>query len=1017
MAARQFTKHYRDPHPHPYAHVEEESEDAASIDEGLHEPFRRPRSRPYYGNQRKDAQHEWDMNNLRQKLNDMLGAVGEAEMQIGHQGFPPGDEFDEEVTEDQEENQPQQRVPSRYHIPEIDPQELDIQEGELMRKSKGMFHRWEDKYAVIDLHTLTLDFFRRREDFLNGKRPQSSVFIKHSEIHEGSKKRTHKSQKVAFPFMIRDEEGDDTELSAADEETQRAWMSTLEYIQGVCEQDEIAQQGAQAPEELADGEEEEESVLDEEEEERIRDFAQNQTAWGAGLTEAVHGETSTFYIQANDETGEPLDGSLDEDMPFRIILSNDDLELELEPEDNGDGTYYVEYTAPSVGIFELQVLYGGEHIFGSPFYPEVLPAPTAPKHCLVEGEGMHTAHIGKKNYFTIVACDQFDAARGVGGDEFEVTVHGPAVPYDVVDHDNGCYTVSYEVVLTEADIREARHGKAPAIEIEVNLRRDDCFYARPIAGSPFTPRIEYTQEILESVMSPDRARYASRLNSHSAGTAVTKLVPTIENGSIREGNGNQIMQQEYSSPRPPLQSQDGLQKKQEPFSTVVPNLQSPMTGNFQQDATLSDTPNFDRSYESKDYSPEVWERIAQKNDLQRSALDAERDDLERQKAEFAKQRAELDRMRQQVEQERESVGLHMSKVSELGKKVRGDAQKLRQQQDRYDRDADTAPAEGQRRVVQESSPQFAQPMQQHAMSPQQYAAKGPQDPRSFGQHTAPQQQLSMPHQYGFSAQQQGPTNQYQPPQQQNQLQSPYMSGSPSFTSPIQPANGAVAPGVQKQSAVSPVGDGNLEQEGGTGGKPNGMIPGSGGEAPKELFDPGVTQLIDQYKKPLVKLWSYYSNNFGELPDDDTRGLTMQAWLRICKDYMITPTFMHRREIKGIFADTAMAHADSNEQYRLLREDKEAANRVKLSFAAFTEAVGRLAIIALSRPAFAHVYPTPRDKIAVVLDMWGLGRPEQLSKNKRAHKQQQKKKEDQAASGSVPATSADQSPGMQVYQEA
>lgn len=37
-----------------------------------------------------------------------------------------------------------------------------------------------------------------------------------------------------------------------------------------------------------------------------------------GLTEAVHGETSTFYIQANDETGEPLDGSLDEEMPFQV---------------------------------------------------------------------------------------------------------------------------------------------------------------------------------------------------------------------------------------------------------------------------------------------------------------------------------------------------------------------------------------------------------------------------------------------------------------------------------------------------------------------------------------------------------------------------------------------------------------------------------------------------------------------------------------------------------------------------
>ena len=83
------------------------------------------------------------------------------------------------------------------------------------------------------------------------------------------------------------------------------------------------------------------------------------------------------------------------------------MELELTPEDNGDGTYYVEYTAPSVGTFELQVLYWGCHIFGSPFYPDVLPAPTAPKHCLVEGQGSTIGHIGKiveRSYEVIISC-------------------------------------------------------------------------------------------------------------------------------------------------------------------------------------------------------------------------------------------------------------------------------------------------------------------------------------------------------------------------------------------------------------------------------------------------------------------------------------------------------------------------------------------------------------------------------------------------------------------------------------
>ncbi len=63
---------------------------------------------------------------------------------------------------------------------------------------------------------------------------------------------------------------------------------------------------------------------------------------------------------------------------------------------------------------ELSVTFNGEHIYGSPFYPSVLPAPTASGHCKIGGEGRDIAIVGQTNEFTITAFDQWDDARGVG---------------------------------------------------------------------------------------------------------------------------------------------------------------------------------------------------------------------------------------------------------------------------------------------------------------------------------------------------------------------------------------------------------------------------------------------------------------------------------------------------------------------------------------------------------------------------------------------------------------------------
>ena len=90
------------------------------------------------------------------------------------------------------------------------------------------------------------------------------------------------------------------------------------------------------------------------------------------------------------------------------------------------------------------------------------------------------------------------------------------------------------------------------------------------------------------------------------------------------------------------------------------------------------------------------------------------------------------------------------------------------------------------------------------------------------------------------------------------------------------------------------------------------------------------------------------------------------------DFDIAPTFLARRELKAIFAAAAKGSSSS----------AEGAPPVFMNFAAFTEAAGRTALVALSKPAFQHLYPGARDKVAVLLEMWGLADPRKLAEIQR-----------------------------------
>ena len=147
------------------------------------------------------------------------------------------------------------------------------------------------------------------------------------------------------------------------------------------------------------------------------------------------------------------------------------------------------------------------------------------------------------------------------------------------------------------------------------------------------------------------------------------------------------------------------------------------------------------------------------------------------------------------------------------------------------------------------------------------------------------------------------------------------------------------------------------------------------DAPAELFEPDVMILFDKYKKPLFELWQYYSSLGEDAGSSTASGLDVQHFIEMYADYDIAPTFLTRKELKQIFAASAKAHAGR------AVSDEEAVN-VPLSYPGFVEALGRTALVALAKPTFQHLYPSARDKVLVLLDMWGMADPRKLQEVQR-----------------------------------
>ena len=95
-------------------------------------------------------------------------------------------------------------------------------------------------------------------------------------------------------------------------------------------------------------------------------------------------------------------------------------------------------------------------------------------------------------------------------------------------------------------------------------------------------------------------------------------------------------------------------------------------------------------------------------------------------------------------------------------------------------------------------------------------------------------------------------------------------------------------------------------------------------------------------------------------------------LRMCQDYDLHPTFLTKAEVRMAFSDTVRVMGG-----RGGASPSGGGGGPGLGYEEFVEALSRIAIVALSKPVFSHLYPAEADKIGVLLEMWGVADPLKL----------------------------------------
>eukprot|EP01101_Sappina_pedata_P002915 TRINITY_DN1312_c0_g1_i2.p1 TRINITY_DN1312_c0_g1~~TRINITY_DN1312_c0_g1_i2.p1 ORF type:complete len:1238 (+),score=740.08 TRINITY_DN1312_c0_g1_i2:52-3765(+) len=194
--------------------------------------------------------------------------------------------------------------------------------------------------------------------------------------------------------------------------------------------------------------------------------------YGPGIEKGDTADPCIFTIVSKNKDGQQLAVG---GHPIEVhVYDNAGQEIASKILDNEDGTYTASYQPNDPGDHKVDVILRSkaplffDHIKDSPYYVPIVPG-TDSTHSLVWGPGLEEAFDTKPAVFYIKSRDRFENDMGKGGDPYEVQVVGPNgdVPSEIVDNDDGTYTVTYH---------PSEHGPTT---IYVNLKNN------AVANSPY----------------------------------------------------------------------------------------------------------------------------------------------------------------------------------------------------------------------------------------------------------------------------------------------------------------------------------------------------------------------------------------------------------------------------------------------------------------------------------------------------------------------------------------------------
>ena len=201
--------------------------------------------------------------------------------------------------------------------------------------------------------------------------------------------------------------------------------------------------------------------------------AKKSSAFGPGLQAACAGDYNEFYVALFDRFGNPAEMLRHGYNQEFMDLSDVPLDISLHQMLPGGGrgpavkisavscgffygtahrksTFSIGYTVFSTAPLALQLTLGGKTMFGAPLSIPVRAAVTSALYSQVSGDGLEGGSLRSGQLtktLKIVARDEYENLRSIGGDKFEVTVRTDkgCQTAEVQDCGNGSYTCVYIV--------------------------------------------------------------------------------------------------------------------------------------------------------------------------------------------------------------------------------------------------------------------------------------------------------------------------------------------------------------------------------------------------------------------------------------------------------------------------------------------------------------------------------------------------------------------------------------------